>query len=282
MPFPFFRLPFELRYIIYQYIFTPEYRDSLIVIDLSPPGRLSRLDRLDIGQRSANIGLDCQALPLMRTCQQAHDESTSILYGDNTFGFDDLRYDDLTLDYSDSYSDYCELTHFYLFLSKIGRANRMKLRHLDLKFCTYSIFTVPGEDTVWDACYNPDLKVTSSISYALNLLSESHRLQSLVLHFSGSHRGMVRFSFWFSKDSELYRNLAQFKAIRKLKCTVNMDGLDELEGSKNAVYEEAVDNYRGLKAELAAGYALESECISSPSKKNGLQSDPVSESGALS
>ena len=278
MPFPFFRLPFELRYIIYQYLFTPEYRDSLIVPDMR------HSDLPDSGQRPAVKGLNCQTLPLMRTCQQAHDESTSVLYGGNTFHFGGVLYDkeDIRLirESSDFYPAPCEVFHFYPFLSIIGRANQMKLRHLDLRLYTYAGCDFPGEDDVWHTKYKPDLSVTSPISNVLDFLSESHRLQSLILHFRGLYWGMVRFSFWFSKDSKLYRSLRQLKAIRKLKCRVHMDHLYELDDAEYAVYEEAVDNYRELKAELAATYALESGRVSSSSTKKGLQSDPTSQFGA--
>ena len=152
----------------------------------------------------------------------------------------------------------------------------MKLRHLDLQFGTYSYGATPSEDTVWDTKYNPDLRVRSSISNALDFLSESHRLQSLVLRFQKPYWALARFSFWFSKDSELYRCLTKFKAIKKLKCHVNIDALFELGDARNAVYEEAVDNYHELSAKLAAVYALESEGIASSSTKNSLQSDPIS------
>ena len=158
----------------------------------------------------------------------------------------------------------------------------MKLRHLDLWFHASTILELPGEDTLWDTKYNPDLSVASFISNALDFLSESHQLQSLVLSLPGDYRDMPRFSFWFSKDSELYRSLTQFKAIRKLKCCVNDRGLYELDDAKYAVYEKAVDNYRELKAELAAAYALESERTASSSPKNGLQSDPIPQFGASS
>ena len=152
----------------------------------------------------------------------------------------------------------------------------MRLRHLDLQFGTYSYRLNRGEDTIWDTKYNPDLKMKTSISNALDFLSESHRLQSLVLRFQGSYWALARFSFWFSKDSELYRCLTKFKAIKKLKCCVNTDGLFELDDARNAVYEEAVDNYHELSTKLAAAYVLESEGIASSSTKNGLQSDPIS------
>ena len=276
MPFPFFSLPLELRYIIYQYLFTSKCQHNLIAPVV---GRLHRATKLYQPERRrwrAIITFNCQALPLMRTCRQAHDESTNVLYGDNTFRFDDYKEDvGWSLDPWNSYHAHSETYHLYPFLSVIGKANRMKLRHLDLKFHKYTLFAFPGEDTVWDTKYNLDLSVASSISNALDFLSESHRLQSLVLSFPGSYWGMAGFSLRFSKDSELYRSLTQFKAIRKLKCCLKMDGLYELDDAKYAVYEQAVNNYRELRAELAAAYALESERIASSSTKNGLPKDPL-------
>ena len=156
----------------------------------------------------------------------------------------------------------------------------MKIRHLDLRFYRYTIFEIPGEYAIWDTKFNLDLSAASSISNALDFLSESHRLQSLVLSFRGLYWGMAAFSFWFSKESELYRSLTQFKAIRKLKCCLNTEGLYELDDAKYAVYEQAVNNYHGLRAELAAAYALESERIASSSTKIGLQKDPNPQLGA--
>lgn len=269
MSFPFFRLPFELRYIIYQYLFTPEYRDSLIAPDMGHLCCAMMLHRPDTGQWPAFIGLDCQALQLMQTCQQAHDESTSVLYGDNTFRFDYVPSDDSW--------------DLYPFLSVIGRANRMKLRHLDLRFHPCTTFADLGVDTVWvNTKHNLDLKVARSTCNALDFLSERHRLQSLVLRFQGSNWGIAKFSLCFTKDSELYRSLTQFKAISKLKCCVDMDGLYEIDDARYAVYEKAVDNYHELRAELAATYALESERIASSSTKSGLQSDLVPQFGASS
>ena len=273
MPFPFFRLPFELRYIIYQYLFTPEYRDSFIAPDVGHICCTLMLHPPDTGQWPAFIGLKCQALPLMQTCQQAHDESTSVLYGDNTFRFDYVPYDDFW--------------DFYPFLSVIGRENRMKLRHLDLRFNTCTTFAgtpfaVREVDTVWDTKHKSDPTMTSSTCNALDFLSERHRLQSLVLRFQGSYWGAARFSFCFSKDSEVYRSLTQFKAISKLKCCVDMDGLYEIDDAKYAVYEKAVNNYHELRAELAAAYALESQRIASSSTENGLQSEPIPQFGASS
>ena len=279
MPFPFFRLPFELRYIIYQYLFTPEYGEDLIAPDVGHSHLTMRLNQSDGGEWPAVIRLNCQALPLMRTCKQAHDESTNILYGSNTFCFEDVLYNPQDTSWlSDSFDcspHLCGIFPLYPFLSVIGRANRMKLRHLDLKFYTYTTYAIPCEASVWDSKDKADRSVASSVSNALDFLSQSHQLQSLVLNFEGSYWSLARFSVCFSKDSEIYRSLTQFKAIRKLKCCVDMYLLYKLNDAKYMVYEEAVENYHELRAELAAAYALESRHLAPSSTKNTLQSDPI-------
>ena len=213
------------------------------------------------------MNLDCQTLPLMSTCQQAHVENSNVLYGDNTSRFDDISYErgyQLVFGVFESRPLHRAIFHFYPFLSVIGRAKRMEF---GLKLYTYTFFACLGEDTVLDTKYHPGFSVASSISNALDFLSQSHRLQSLVLSFQGSYWGMARFSFRLSKDNELYRSPTQYQAIRKLKCCVDMDGLYEVD---DAIHEKAVDNYHESRVELAAAYALESERIASSSTKEWL------------
>lgn len=230
------------------------------------------------------MNLNCQTLSLMRTCQQAHNESTNILYGDNTFCFEDVLRDQDNILPSVEFSDACppllEGFNLYPFLSVIGRANGTKLRHLDLKF--YTFYAVPNDVSVWDTNYDAARSLASSVNSALDLLSQSHRLQSLVLNFEGLYCSMARFSFCFSRDSDLIRSLVQFKAIGKLKCGIDIGRLYELDDAQYAKYEEAVHNYHDLRAELAAAYALESKRLASSSTKDSLQSHPITEFGASS
>ena len=286
MPFPFFSLPLELRYIIYQYLFTSKCRHNLIVPAVGRLRRAITLNRPDSGRWRAITGLNCQTLSLIRTCQQAHDESTNVLYSDNTFCFDDVLYDKEDMSWYFDLLNFppigCETSYFYPFLSVIGRANRMKLRHLDLNFHRYTTFPLLGDDNAWGIKYKHHHSVASFMRNALDFLSKSHRLQSLVLTFQGSHRSMAGFSFWFSKDSELYRSLTRFKAIRELKCRVNTRGLDEMDDAKYAVYEKAVDNYHELRAELEAAYEQKSASTASSTTKNSLQNDSIPQFGASS
>ena len=84
----------------------------------------------------------------------------------------------------------------------------MKVRHVVLKFYTDLFVTFPGEGIMWNIMEKQDHSGASFISDALDFFSQSHRLQSLVLSFEESYRGMAGFSILFSKDSRLYRQEA--------------------------------------------------------------------------
>lgn len=282
MPFPFFGLPFELRYMIYQDCFTPADKHQPIAPDVT---HLRREE--DVGRPSTQttITLKCPALSFIRTCQQAHEEGTNVLYGDNTFRFGDSPYHQKQSSYSygSVFTPFCEIFYMYPFLSVIGKANQLKIRHLELRFYIESFITFPEYRDLWNTNTSNDNGRASYINDALNFFSESHRLQSLDLYFYGRYNGMAEFSIWFSKDSRLFRTLAQFKAIEKLRCRVeNPPSNYHLNNAKCVVYKQAVDNYQELKVKLAAAYRLRRGQIDSSSAKNGFKSDPLSQFGTSS
>ena len=237
MPFPFFRLPFEIRLIIYRHLFTPTDRNTPIAPDVSrirrrreqhlfrvrmfAKGRNPRLRR-DIDQnkielKPGTVTLKSQALSLVRTCQQAYEECTSVIYGDSTFQFDDEDDSLYKAAWSDSgvFFPHCEMIYLYPFLSEIGATNRMKIRHLVLKFNTESFVTFLGDNGLYAVRYEPSNGGASFINDALDLFSESHQLQSLSLVFSESSDGMAGLLAFFTKGSRLYRRLTQFKSLEK-------------------------------------------------------------------
>lgn len=85
MIFPFFRLPLEIRNMIYSEISGPSWNKSTC-----RPGDLLA-DRF-LHQSPGSHPLPHKVngrLALLQTCQQAHEEGTSLLYGKDTFYFDD-------------------------------------------------------------------------------------------------------------------------------------------------------------------------------------------------
>lgn len=280
MPFPFFSLPFELRYMIYQDCFTPADKDQPIAPDVA---RLRREEEVNKPSTQTTITLKCLALPFIRTCQQAHQEGTNVLYGVNTFRFGDSPYHQEQSESGDAFTPFCHIIYMYTFLSVIGKANRLKIRHLELRFYSDSFITFPGERNVWNTYTGNDSWRVIYIIDVLDFFSESHCLQSLDLYLLGRYNGMAQFSVWFSKDSSLLRTLAQFKAIEKMRCRVENPPSDyRLDGAKNVVYKQAVDNYQELKVKLAAAYRLGRGQIDPSSAKNGFKNDSFSRFGTSS
>ena len=145
----------------------------------------------------------------------------------------------------------------YGFLSVIGKAIRLKIRHLELVFNSGTFLTFPGERNIWTS--NLDLKNeggASCVSDALDFLSKNHRLRSLRLSFNGSTGGEAGFSLWFAKELRLAQRTAKFKAIEEFRCDI--DGADpggvglghRYPRDKVAWYEKAIDDYQELRRKL--------------------------------
>ena len=84
-PFPFFRLPFEIRRMVYILLFRTLREHGIISPD---SGRIRCQDE---ATASAVQTLDV-SLSFLQTCQQAYDEGTTVLYEANIFRFDDVPY----------------------------------------------------------------------------------------------------------------------------------------------------------------------------------------------
>ena len=287
MPFPFFRLPFEIRRLIYQDLFILDQKGNTIApfsvrfCSHECPEITSLVSSSSPTYLSLRT-LSCQALSLIRTCQQAHEECTDILYGDNVFRFDDLVAMNVPLSgVKGLYTPHCGISHMYFFLSVIGKANRLKIRHVQLRFYTRVFITFAGErDLRNNDCYDHSKGKASYVSDALDFFSESHRLQSLILEFKGQHCGARGFSIWFSEDSRLLRKLAQFKAIEYMSCHVDDEQFSSfggLDDDTEALYNDAIDRYKEVKAKLMAAYPLETGQITSSSMSRRFQNDFISQ-----
>ena len=83
MPFPFFRLPREIRDMLHEHLFQTPRGDNIIV-----PGP-DHCRRGQLGDQAActiNNGL-----ALLLSCQQAHEEAVPVLYSTRVFHFDDNK-----------------------------------------------------------------------------------------------------------------------------------------------------------------------------------------------
>ena len=101
MPFAFFRLPLELREMIYEEVFQTPSRDGVITPD---PSYWRRRQGGDLGSRAVNNGSG-----LIQSCQQAHNEAVPLLYGNRTFYFDDAPHGDQPSKLDDN--KYCRVSY---------------------------------------------------------------------------------------------------------------------------------------------------------------------------
>ena len=207
--FPFFRLPFDIRWMIYKEVFKTPYTDNIITPD--PSHHRRQLGRR-YGDRTVNYDL-----ALLRSCQQAHEEATSFLYGNNIFYFDDADYGIIEIEAS-AHCDYCleeasinrdrpgsltpdircsdaldgkhyveiprcDLGSMYDWLDKIGQKNRLKIRHIQICFYGCQFARILGEGHDVDDPLKPAPVGGDLIEKALELLGRGHNLDTFGVSF---------------------------------------------------------------------------------------------------
>ena len=124
MPSSFFDLPREIRDEIYGEFFCVEKVQQEIRPD--PDGT-----RRSHGKGSNTLSLS-KSLASFRTCRQANEEGTAVLYGKGCFYFDDEQHGNgLIADFAQELPP-CDFVTMHRFLGIIGIENRQKIRHLQL------------------------------------------------------------------------------------------------------------------------------------------------------
>ena len=239
MPFPFFRLPMEIRNIVHEMMFLHPSKDRLITPNPTKEQRKFAKDKslecfrqelLEIpdyeiipvfrsGHRVQRDILEIpESLPFLRTCQQIHREASEILYGGNTFYFDDIASEGfITLTDCIKHCESCtetlganfdyrcrgcdttvkghrctyigdieqrSISTMTEWLISIGEANRLHLRLIHLYFTT-PVFTdstkIAISPTVVPIGYGAHL-----LDKALRLLSDNNNIRSIGLSFAVS------------------------------------------------------------------------------------------------
>ena len=159
-------------------------------------------------------------LALLRSCQQAHEEATSFLYGNNTFYFDDSDYgttkieasahcyycaEEATIQRDNSESiapenqcldaldaldgkhyveiPRCDLGSMCDWLVQIGRRNRLKIRHIQISFSGCQFARVLGEGHDLDDPLKPAPVGGDLLEKALELLGRGHSLDTFGVFF---------------------------------------------------------------------------------------------------
>ena len=173
MPFPFFRLPSELRNRVYSHLFESKHEQNLIT-----PDATRCRQRNGINSHLADM---VGNLAFLRTSQQAHEEGTSILYGNNIFYFTDQAYgfEEHEIAGFDTKLKSCDFVYLYSFITRIGVRNRSRLRHIRFSFSSLTYILYPHESK-WGGGH--------LIGEALDLLSYRHNLQTLDVEFTEDDR----------------------------------------------------------------------------------------------
>ena len=175
--FPFFRLPPEVRNMVYGLLFETAHKDKFVTPDPAGSRRQNNL-----GQRTLNLS---DSLPLLRTCHVVHREATAVLYGRNVFRFDDRPHNDdkHTIPGFKMSLPCCDVLTMYFFLVSIGKDNREKLQHIHLNFSDFSFVRYPEERNVGWLHGNAG---ASFVGDAVDLLAASHHLQTFTVSFDSA------------------------------------------------------------------------------------------------
>ena len=222
MAFPLFRLPKEIRDMIYEEVFGTSLGDGAIAPD-------THYHRRRIGgnltDRTINNGLG-----LLQSCQQAHEEATAILYGKHVFYFDDTRHGAMAtrVDVT-GHCYYCQRVRVHVpgegmtigdrcydaegfdkkhyvsvpetdfmsmgnWLSAIGARNRLLIQHLQLHFYTSRFVKV-------QSARHPDLDTRPGkpaavggdfLERGLQELASGHNLETFKISFEAPRPGEYR------------------------------------------------------------------------------------------
>lgn len=259
-PFPFFRLPSEIRNNNYSILFRSEDDDHLIT-----PDPLRSRDRNFITQNQANMS---DSLALLRTCQQAHEEATAVLYGSNIFYFSDRTHGIDTHNMT-NFGNYmipmCDFITMYPFLCAIGAHNRARIHNIRLGFfgkwfTTYMHERSPRhESSTWVG------GGAGFIGDALDLLSQGHNLIHVEIQFGTwkyQHSLRVKeeeetledFKDVFSRRATLPRRFQQVRGIKELRVLTPKD--THLTGKRQRPLGSFVPKYQGflqVKREMESG-----------------------------
>ena len=199
MPFELFRLPFELREMIYKAMFETSSQDNIITPDQNYTRR--RFTGRDLNDHTISNGLG-----FLQTCQQAYEEAYPCLYKpENTYYFEDVQHgaDTVYLEPDSKCARYgkrqelecqgwipcrrqlklpqCDFVAMPTWLEKIGERNRMQVRHIQLHFNGLD-FTRYGDRMNLES---PQPYVGGEyIAAALNILAKAHSLESFTVSFA--------------------------------------------------------------------------------------------------
>jgi len=175
MAYSFFSIPPEVRIIIYEVLFMSPLEANIVTPD---PERTRKANGLE--DRALHL---TESLSLLCTCQQIHEEASTVLYGRNVFTFDDRPHGMkiYTIPGFHRSVRWCDFTMMYSFLSLTGSRNRRKIKHLRLSFSGLYFILYPDEAQAMGLIKSTRSLCSAAnfLGDALDLLSQHHELATV-------------------------------------------------------------------------------------------------------
>ena len=245
--FPFFRLPPEVRNMVYGLLFETAHKDKNVTPDPTGSRR-----RNNLGQRTLNLS---DSLPLLATSQLVHREATAVLYGNNVFRFDDHphNHDEHTIPGFEMSLPCCDFLTMYFFLVSVGKGNRKKLQHIHLNFSHGVFVDYPDEaDSKWNMLH--DNAGASFVGDAVDLLATSHHLQTLSVSFGSAgpltqkKLACLSEQLFLFPGGKLAGKINAITGIEQFRCWRDYEGYDE-----DLVYDQCCrleETIKDMKAKM--------------------------------
>ena len=250
MSFPFLRLPFEIRYMIYSLLLKSEHEDKIITPDLNGSRRRQFLTN--------RIVCMSDTMPLLRTCTAIHDEGANVLYGSHIFLFTDEPHSqkealvpelNLTI-------PQCDMPKMHRFFKAIGTRNVTRIRHLQLQFYSARFLFLP--DRNHDTAYLPQTHANGKyLQKTLELLASHHRLQTFTIVLTPLNWYSYQY-FHLSRLGErtFLRYLRKIKGVR-IKCKLQNDFYAQ-SPSEQKLYASTRRAFEMISSEIEAWQTEES------------------------
>ena len=199
---PFLRLTAEIRNQIYTYLFRSEHHISGEYVLM--PDKLQLRPANNDKYFPANMH---DVLPLLRTCQQVHQEAMAILYGVNKFYFNDQCFEPevQNLPTADIYRQWSDITTLYRFLRDVGGRNRSTIQLLNMELFTANFPTRPHSLTASHAqLHVKEGNGVGFVGHTADLLSHrSNLVQIYMTREDSRQRLLARFLMKREEDGML-------------------------------------------------------------------------------
>ena len=245
-PFPFLQLPYDIRKKVYDEVLScsPDSIEPDVTGEYWRHGNLANAGALD---------LDLGGLALLLTCEQINAEASEVLYGTNIFHFSDRGYLSAFQGCINASgcrgSDHLQTSSvmgMYLFLRLIGRANRMRLRFIEVELTRPQSCYYPHEiNEEMEFFTSSDMPVGGHyLGKALDLLSRAHKLSVLRIKLNDALWSPEWYGPRLTMWMHFFREPTESLVIRHLQ---NITGLSLFRCNPEEAYRAMVERKENLQ-----------------------------------